>query len=164
MHVDEATKQTLGKAIGRVPSGVFILSAAAQDGRAEAALVSWVQQAAFDPPTISVALAKDRAIGATIRQTRRLALSVLGHHDAHLMKRFARSASPEENPFAGLNVVHTPAGLSVLADALAFLEAELLSVCDFGADHDLYLARVTAGAQLKAGPAFMHQRVNGFHY
>jgi 3-hydroxy-9,10-secoandrosta-1,3,5(10)-triene-9,17-dione monooxygenase reductase component len=163
MTVSDELKQTVGRAIGRIPSGVFVLSARA-DGPAGAALVSWVQQAAFDPPSISVALAKERAIGQIIRSTERFALSVLGQPDAGLMKRFARGVPHGEDAFAGLNVIQTPSTLPVLADALAYLDCRLLSVCDFGADHELFIAAVTAGQQLKEGSAFMHQRGNGFHY
>lgn len=163
MAVDEAMKQAMGKALGRVTSGVFVVSAA-HEGKVGAILGSWVQQAAFEPPAISLAIAKGRAVGAMITGSRRLALSVLGEHDVHLMKRFARGVSPEEEAFAGISTRLTAGGLPVLADALAYLEGRLVQVCDFGADHELFIAEVTDGQVLKEGRAFMHQRGSGFHY
>src|SRR5918999_987649 len=57
MAISEQLKQTVGKALGRVPSGVFILTAA-HNGESAAMMASWVQQAAFDPPAVSIAMAK----------------------------------------------------------------------------------------------------------
>ncbi|MBC8108463.1 MAG: hypothetical protein H7Z14_17895, partial [Anaerolineae bacterium] len=49
-HTDEQ-KLPIGKALGRIPSGVFVLTAA-HAGERMAMLASWVQQAAFEPPAI----------------------------------------------------------------------------------------------------------------
>src|SRR5215475_13297409 len=56
MHATDPQKLHLGKAIGRVPSGVFILTTR-HGGRAGAIMASWVQQSSFDPPALSDALA-----------------------------------------------------------------------------------------------------------
>ena len=53
--VPEHLKATVGRALGRLPSGVFIMSAR-HGGESIAMMVSWVQQAAFDPPALSVAV------------------------------------------------------------------------------------------------------------
>src|SRR3982750_2521166 len=47
-------RQTVGRALGRIPSGVFILTTIAEPpGRFPLAMmVSWVQQAAFAPPAV----------------------------------------------------------------------------------------------------------------
>ena len=57
MEPSDPLTQTIGKVLGRIPSGIFVLTVK-HDGRATAMLASWVQQAAFAPPAISVALAK----------------------------------------------------------------------------------------------------------
>ena len=54
-------KQTVGKALGRIPSGVFVLTAV-HENRRDAMLASWVQQVGFDPPAVSIAVAKGRPI------------------------------------------------------------------------------------------------------
>ena len=52
----EELRNTVGKALGRVPSGVFVLTASDTDHRRYAMLASWVQQAAFDPPAVCLAI------------------------------------------------------------------------------------------------------------
>jgi flavin reductase (DIM6/NTAB) family NADH-FMN oxidoreductase RutF len=160
--VDEHLKHTVGRAIGRIPSGIFILTAQ-NGGEATAMLASWVQQAGFNPPAVSLAIARDRPAVEMIRQTKLFALSVLGEHDSALMKKYARGVPPAES-LTGVNVRRTPQGLPVLADALAYMECRLRSVCEFGGDHDLYVAEVISGELLREGNSFMHQRGNGFHY
>ena len=41
---------------------------------------------------------------------------------------------------------------------------ELITVSDFGGDHEIHVARVTAGQVLREGKSFSHLRGNGFHY
>jgi flavin reductase (DIM6/NTAB) family NADH-FMN oxidoreductase RutF len=127
-------------------------------------LASWVQQAAFDPPAISIGLGNDRGIREMILRTRRLGLSVLGDGDKDLMRHFARPREDGENPFEGIDLLTTSSGLPILAKALAWLECELIEALDFGADHQLIVARVSAGNLLRDGHSFTHVRGNGFHY
>lgn len=160
---DEDIHATIGKALGRIPSGVYILTVRHAGGD-EAMMASWVQQAAFEPPSVSVAMHKERYIRQTIGAARKFALAVVPQDDTSLMKKFARGVPPGEDPFAGIETVTTPGGLPVPANALAWLECELTTVCDFGADHELHLARVVAAKVLREGKSFTHLRGNGFHY
>jgi 3-hydroxy-9,10-secoandrosta-1,3,5(10)-triene-9,17-dione monooxygenase reductase component len=156
-------KLTIGKALGRVPSGLFVLTCVDSDKRV-AVLVSWAQQAAFNPPSMSVAVTKERAGRETIERTKKFALAVIPETDLSLMKKYARGTKPGVDPLDGLELLHTPTGLPIPASALAWLECSLVSVCDFGADHDLLLATVTDGAVLREGDAYAHQRNNGLRY
>jgi len=155
--------QHIGKPLGRIPSGVFILTAA-HAGRSAAMLASWVQQAAFNPPAISVALAKGRPIADLIRASNRLAISIIPENDKSLMKHYARGVKEGEDPFAGVATQRLASGIPILSDALVWLEAEVIHIYDFGGDHELVVAKVIDGALLREGTAFAHQRGNGFHY
>ena len=167
-HTPEALKNTVGRALGRVPSGVFVLTTGAAgaggEARPQAVMVSWVQQTSFHPPAVSVAVAKGRPVGPAIRAAGRFALSILPQDDTSLMKKYARGVPDGADPFDGVNTRPSPAGVPVLTDALGFLECRLLTVCDFGGDHELFIGEVTAGELLRDGQAFSHQRGNGFHY
>jgi len=163
MAISEQLKHTVGKALGRIPSGVFLLTAS-HDGQATVMMASWVQQAAFDPPAVSIAMAKGRPIAPLIQRSKKLALSVVPESDTSLMKRYARGVKEGEDPFAGVETLMTPGGVPVMKSALAWLEGRLIHTCDFGADHDLLIAEVVAGEILREGRAFAHQRGNGFHY
>lgn len=161
--VSDHLKATVGKALGRVPSGVYILSAA-HAGQSMAMMVSWVQQAAFDPPAVSVAFHKERPIRQVVRDSGRFALTVIGEGDSALMKKYARGVPPGEDPFAGVETLRTPGGLQVPSGALAWIEGQVLDALDFGGDHELVVARINDGGLLREGGPFVHLRGNGFHY
>jgi 3-hydroxy-9,10-secoandrosta-1,3,5(10)-triene-9,17-dione monooxygenase reductase component len=162
-HVPDDIKNTIGKALGRIPSGVFILTAE-HDGQASAMLASWVQQVAFDPPTIMISIGQDRPIAQLIKESNRLAISIIPENDTTLMKRYARGLKPGEDPFANIATLTTPSGLRVFPDAVAWLDCDLIKTCTFNGDHEIHIAKVTAGALIKEGPSFTHQRGSGFHY
>ena len=157
------TDPAIGKAIGRIPSGVYILTTGSP-GRWEVMMASWVQQAAFSPPSVSVAVHKDRPVRGAILSSRRLALAVLPQDDTSLMKKYARGVAPGQDPFEGVETLQTPGGIPIPAGALAWLECELTQAFEFGGDHEIHVARVTAAAVLREGKSFTHLRGNGFHY
>lgn len=164
MQTPEDLKLTIGRALGRIPSGVFILTTT-HENQPLAMIASWVQQVAFAPPSVGVAIAKERSAHAALSAAGAMfALSVVPDGDTSLMKKYARGIPAGADPFEGVRVTRTANGTAVLADALAYLECRVTKPIDFGADHDLFLAEVIAGQLLKDGPSFTHLRGNGFHY
>jgi flavin reductase (DIM6/NTAB) family NADH-FMN oxidoreductase RutF len=163
MAVSEELKSTVGRALGRIPSGLFIVSTV-HEGLECAQLASWVQQAGFEPPVLSVSLGNERQAGSLIRARGMFAISILGDADHALMKKYARGVEPGPEAFSGVEILHTPEGLPMLRDALAWLECRLLQTCEFASDHVLLMGRVLAGQLLKDGRPFVHVRGNGFHY
>lgn len=161
--MNEAQHHSIGKALGRIPSGVFILTARHGDEQS-AMMASWVQQVAFDPPMVSLAIAGQRPIARLIRDSGRFALSVLGQDDGYLMKKYARGVPPGDDAFAEVKTMEVTGGVRVLADALAYLDCRLHRNVDLAADHELFIGIIETGRQLREGPAFIHQRGNGFHY
>ena len=123
-----------------------------------------MQQASFDPPCLSIAVAKDRPILEVIRENGRIALSILPEKNTTLMKKYARGFAPGEDAFAGMTIVTTPGGLRAMDAALAWLECKVIKECDFGADHLIVVAEVTAASTLREGQPFVHVRGSGFHY
>ena len=57
-------KKQVGKALGRVVSGLYVVTAKCED-KEDAVLASWVNQCSFDPPAVTIAL-------GTLRQARLL--------------------------------------------------------------------------------------------
>lgn len=51
----------VAKALARLSSGLYVVTAANNSARS-AMIASWVAQASFQPPGLSIAVAKDRAI------------------------------------------------------------------------------------------------------
>lgn len=163
MAISEELKATVGKALGRIPSGVFILTVS-HGGKHETMLASWVQQVGFDPPAISIAVGKGRPIGELARAGKVMGLSIVPEGDTSLMKKYARGIKPGEDPFSGVETTTTPGGAIVMQAAVAWLECSLVQTCDFGGDHELLIARVDHGALLHDGKSFTHLRGSGFHY
>jgi 3-hydroxy-9,10-secoandrosta-1,3,5(10)-triene-9,17-dione monooxygenase reductase component len=160
---DEKVRSTIGKALGKIPSGVFILLAE-HDGKTGAMMASWVQQAGFVPPTILVGIGKGRPITPIVQGAGRFTLSVVGADDHALMKKYARGIPDGVDPLEGVAVARTTGGAVYLAESLAHLECKLVKTIDPGADHDLLVAEVSDGIVLKEGAPFVHLRGNGFHY
>ncbi len=162
---DETIRNTIGKALGKIPSGVFILTVEhGSTSRRAAMMASWVQQAGFDPPTITVGVGKGRPIAALVRDAGKFGLSVLGENDTPLMKKYARGVPEGVDPFDGVQVSRTPGGVVYLAESLSYLECSLVQTIETGSDHDLMIARIVGGEALKEAKPFVHLRGNGFHY
>lgn len=150
----------IGAAIGRLPSGCHILTVARR-GQSTGVLVSWVQQAAFDPPSISVCLRRGRPVQVLLEESGRFLLNVLGENVTEMMRHFGRGFSLEEDAFRGLDVFATPFGPG-LGRCAAQLGCELSGSLPVG-DHVLYVARVAAGAADGQNP-YVHLRRNGLSY
>ena len=69
-------------------------------------VASWVSQASFSPPGLTVAVAKDRAIEALMQVGDRFVLNVL-RQDNHqsLLRQFLKRFPPGADRFAGINVL-----------------------------------------------------------
>lgn len=160
---NDADKQALSRALGRISSGLYILTTTSA-GHSQAMLASWVQQASFTPPCVSIALACDRGILDRLQAGAMLALSIVPADDKSLLRRFARGIEPGADPFAGVTTLATPAGQIALADAIAWLECRIVTRVDFAADHCLLIAEVSAGQLLRDAPPFTHVRGNGLRY
>ena len=153
----------LGAALGRVPSGLYILTAR-HDGRATGMLASWVQQAGFEPPMVSVALHKDRYIADWVRASGRFVLNQVPAGNKTLLRHFGRGFAPDEPAFEGVQIDHDhPAG-PVLAEALAYLVVEPTGEVA-GGDHVMMLGKVVEGGVIEPeGHPLVHVRQNGLHY
>ena len=153
----------LSLALGRVPSGLFILTARRGD-HATGMLASWVQQAGFLPPMLTVALRHDRYVADWVAASGRFTLNQVRAGHKRLIQHFARGFAPDAAAFDGLALRGDAQGGPVLADALAFLAAEVAAELSSG-DHRIFLARVVAGALLDPGAdPMLHVRHNGSHY
>ena len=159
----------LDKAMGRLSGGLYVVTARQGEGeqRLSGAMVaSWVSQASFEPPGLTVAVAKDRAIEALLQVGDRFVLNVLrddNHQD--LLRHFLKRFPPGADRLAGVNVLDgAAAGGPVLADALAFLGCRVLQRLE-GPDHWIIYAEVEEGnvSDTDAATAVHHRKV-GNHY
>ncbi|MGA1483040.1 MAG: diflavin flavoprotein [Vulcanococcus sp.] len=155
----------LDKALGRLSGGLYVVTAR-QDERASAMVASWVSQASFDPPGITVAVAKDRAIEALLQVGDRFVLNILREDNYQdLMRHFLKRFPPGADRFAGVNTLEGVAnGGPVLGDALAFLGCRVSQRME-GPDHWIIYGEVEQGnvSDTEARTAVHHRKV-GNHY
>jgi flavin reductase (DIM6/NTAB) family NADH-FMN oxidoreductase RutF len=155
-------QRPLASALGRIPSGLFILTLT-RDRLETGMLASWVQQCSFDPPQVSVAIRRDRDIARLLGQGSSFTLNLLETSQADMIVHFGRGFGPTDDAFAGLEVRRHPPRGPVLTEALAYLECEVVGRFAAG-DHDLFIGRVLAGELLDEGQPMVHIRKNGLHY
>jgi len=156
------------QALGRVLGSLCVLTTCKgePESRLSGAMVaSWVSQASFAPPGLTVAVAKDRAVEALLHIGDGFALNVLAAgRETGAMKQFLQPFAPGADRFAGLELESTPAGQPILPEGLAWLECTVKQRMECG-DHWLIYAQVDAGGVLDAsGATAVHQRRSGANY
>jgi len=72
-----AAVEGIATALGRIPSGLFVISWR-HDGVDRTMLASWVMQAGFSPPAVSVAVAPTRELVAAIDRGIPFVVNILG--------------------------------------------------------------------------------------
>ena len=152
------------QALGRVLGSLCVLTA--RRGALSGAMVaSWVSQASFTPPGITVAVAKDRAVEQLLHKGNHFALNVLASgREKGLMKHFLQPFAPGADRFAGLEVAESPHGQPLLQEALAWLEVQVWQRMECG-DHWLIYGHVEHGTLLdEKGQTAIHQRRSGAYY
>jgi flavorubredoxin/flavin reductase (DIM6/NTAB) family NADH-FMN oxidoreductase RutF len=160
----KALDSDLDKALGRISGGLYIITAT-KDRLSSAMLASWVSQASFEPPGFTIAVAKDRAIESLMQVGDRFVLNVLeeGKYQP-LMKHFLKRFQPGADRFAGVKTQTAINGSPILADALAYLECEVVSRMECS-DHWIVYSKVTAGRISNPdGMTAVHHRKVGNHY
>ncbi|MBW4663594.1 MAG: diflavin flavoprotein [Chroococcus sp. CMT-3BRIN-NPC107] len=160
----KAIDSNLEKALGRISSGLYIITAKKGD-LTSAMLASWVSQASFTPLGLTIAVAKDRAIESLMQVGDRFVLNVLeeGNH-LHLMKHFLKRFSPGADRFAGIKTQTAENGSPILTDALAYLECVVTTRMETS-DHWIVYSTVDAGRVSKpeALTAVHHRKVANYY-
>jgi len=158
----EDSRQSLGRALGMIPSGIFVVTAARDSVRA-AYVGSWIQQAAFEPPSITIAMNQQRPLLTLLEPGRGIGVNILGRRQAALYDRFERGFALDEDPFAGVEVTTAVTGAPLLCEVFAYIDCRIRSMFEAG-DHKLILAEVVAGAVQLSGEPMTYTRQSGFTY
>ncbi|BAY40834.1 flavin reductase-like, FMN-binding protein [Nostoc sp. NIES-2111] len=152
------------QAVGRIVGSLCVVTAK-QEEVSSAMLASWVAQASFNPPGLTIAVAKDRAVETLTHTGNRFVLNILkeGNH-LGLMKHFLKPFGPAQDRFADVATQEAENGSPVLQDALAYLECSVKNRMESG-DHWLVYATVENGKVLNQdGVTAVHHRKSGNHY
>ena len=158
----ENPREALGRALGMIPSGIFIVTAVRDDIRS-AYVGSWIQQAAFDPPAITVAINKQRPILRLLEPGSGVGVNILGRRQAPLYARFERGFTLAEDPFTGVEIETALTGAPLLREAFASLDCRVRTIVD-GGDHAVVLAEVLVGVVRQPGEPMTYTRRSGFTY
>ena len=149
--------------LGRVPSGIFILSVS-HNGQETGMLASWVMQAGFDPPMITVAVRHGRYVADWLAAGAPFALNVVTEKQKPILSHFSRGFEPGVPAFEGLDVHHDDRNVPILrSGTLGHVVCEPRGHIDSG-DHHVILAEVTGGELLDDVPPMLHVRKSGAHY
>ncbi|ATH06959.1 hypothetical protein BIY24_03110 [Halobacteriovorax marinus] len=156
-------KKEAAKAIGHIPSGLFIV-AVSDGGVKQGYLASWVQQVSFDPLLISIAINKSRPGYEAIMSGKTFTVNVVGEHEMGYLKHFWSGYDPADSPFDKMDCNMSEAGGVVLKDAKSVLECRVKDSIKPG-DHEIIIAEVTASYTLSEGaPIKVHTRATGLDY
>ena len=123
-------------------------------------------QASFDPPGLTVAVKRDRAVEALLPVGNRFVLTVLAEgKERAAVKQLMRPFGPAEDRFAGLEVQRSElSGAAILpAAAASYLECRVEQRMEAG-DHFLVYAVVEEGKVLCEAPSAVHHRKIGSTY
>lgn len=161
---DESGNLQLSSALGRIPSGLFVITWRT-DEIDHVMLASWVMQAGFEPPLVSVAIGTSRELLVAARGGARFVVNVLAESQRALLARFGKPLAEGTDPFVGLAIERTEDGMAAFADAPAWLACRMAAeaVVPSG-DHIVIVARVEAARGTPDTPPVIHIRRNGLKY
>jgi Conserved protein/domain typically associated with flavoprotein oxygenases, DIM6/NTAB family len=159
---EDQLKDKIGKGLGRIPSGVAILTTR-HGVETGAMLASWFQQAAFEPPMVSVAVKKGRSVEGLLNTSKKFALNLLHTGQKDMLVHFGKGFEPGQDPFKGVAIETHQTGIPILKNCLGFLECEVRYTYEAG-DHSIYVAQVLNAGSEEEGQPMVHVRRNGFNY
>ena len=158
--ITDMDRNSVAPALGRIVSGIYIATGY-HEGEPTGMLCSFVEQAGFEPPMITIAVSAGRRLGDAIEESGKVGLNVLSIANTDLMKAFSNRS---ESPFDSLALTENQYELPQLSTALAFLACEIRNSMESG-DHRVYLAEVIDGELMDDdGEPMVRIRRDGFRY
>ena len=141
--------------MGHFATGISVVTAF--DGeRPQGITVNAFSSVSLDPPLVMVALDRRRFITPMVRAAGRYAVNVLGEDQQFLSDCFAHApvsqGSPGREEFCGAAWQPGRTGLPLIDGSIATLECTIVETFSAG-DHDLFIGRVDALDQRRAGVA-----------
>lgn len=164
--MDESVRSRVGAALGRIPSGVYIVVAGGPDGQKTGMLASWIQQASFSPPQVTVAVKSERYVNEWLTDGSPVTINQVPKGDSVLFRHFGKGFEPDADAFDGVDCRDGENGLPVLSAALVTLEGNVRGRMNAG-DHSIVLVELTNATELpecRQAEPFVHTRRNGFSY
>jgi flavorubredoxin/flavin reductase (DIM6/NTAB) family NADH-FMN oxidoreductase RutF len=164
VRVPQQAATHIEQAMGRLVGSVCVITAK-QGDVSTAMMGAWVSQATFNPPGLTVAIAKERAIESLMYPGGKFTLNILAEGE-HLdyIKHFRKNFTPGEDRFTSFTTTVAENGCTVLTDALAYVECSVSQRLECG-DHWVVYATVDNGKLIKPDAVTaMNHRKTGTHY
>lgn len=157
----EAQSDRTEQAVGRITGSLCVVTTK-HNGIDQGALTSWVSQATFTPPGLTIAINKEENEETLAQTGSEFILNIL-KEGRNLRRHFQRS-NTAGNRFAEIGTHAASNGCLVLDDALAYLECTVQNRMECG-DHWLVYAVVENGKVLEpAGVTAVQHRKSGTQY
>jgi len=155
-------------ALGRIVGSLCVLTAVKGTESSQlngAMIASWISQASFSPPGLTIAVAKDRAIEALLHSEDLFAINIIAQgRQNEIMKQFLQPFKPGADRFAGVDLETSPGGQPILPDSLAWLEGKVKQRMECG-DHWLIYAEISHGKVIDSNSiTAVHHRTSGSNY
>jgi flavin reductase (DIM6/NTAB) family NADH-FMN oxidoreductase RutF len=148
--MDEKAKK---QALRLIPYGLYILTARTAESISDlapgtdAATVSWLSQASFEPPRVVIGLRRDSSIWQRVQAAGAFVVNIVGQGQKDLASAFFRHVEPQDGSLAGHPFHEGLTGAPILDEVPAYVECRVVQTIDAG-DHTLFLADVAeAGVQ-----------------
>ena len=119
--------------------GVYILSSL-NEGEYCVSTVTWVSQASFEPPMISVCIKRDSASYEIVKKRGEFILHLLGDSQKELASTFFKPTVFENEKLNG-QAFSLENNLPLLKDVPAYIQCKVVKIIENG-DHPLFLAEV----------------------
>jgi flavorubredoxin/flavin reductase (DIM6/NTAB) family NADH-FMN oxidoreductase RutF len=158
----EAQTDRTGQAVGRVTGSLCVLTTI-QDKTKIGLLTSWVSQASFSPPGVTVSILQSGLGEFLVQPGSRFVLNIL-KEGRNLRRYFLKPQVPGEDRFADVAIAELADGGFYLTEALAYLECTVQNRMECG-DHWLLYATVDQGKVLDStGMTAVNHRKSGAQY
>ncbi|MBD2627493.1 diflavin flavoprotein [Trichormus variabilis] len=150
------------QAVGRIVGSLCVVTATQGEVKT-GMLASWVTQASFNPPGLTIAVAKERAMETLTYTGNQFVVNILAE-GREIRKQFMKVYAPGQDRFAGLETEEASNGGVILSGALAYLECSVQSRMEAG-DHWLVYATVNDGKVLnQEAVTAVHHRKSASYY
>jgi flavin reductase (DIM6/NTAB) family NADH-FMN oxidoreductase RutF len=157
MNEQNVVLESSARALGRLASGLMLVSCGTKE-TPQGFVASWIQQAAFSPLRITMAIGRERtALGILSRPEAPFSVSILDKDSSHLMKSFFKP-----DPFAAVRWEFQDPFI-FLPEALAVIYCRTVKTMEAG-DHEIILADVVNGNILRDGTPLTHTRGTALNY
>lgn len=166
----KGSTEAIGSILGRIPGGLFVVTWQ-EEAVDKTMLTSWLMQAGFNPPAISIAVGTGRRFLSSIDEGDfRFVVNVLSENQRSLISKFGKPPTKEDDPFSGLAIRRSPCGAGILQDSVGWMECNARPVFlpsgpeQSSGDHAIVVADVLAAEISSADPPIVHLRKSGLHY